>query len=81
MSIHPLLDFAIAHPWLAFGLAWPFGLTLVAICMQVSVNIDTAMRLVHAYAAQVSNLVVVMIKGYPPANTPPIVALQQEDEQ
>jgi hypothetical protein len=72
----PLLDWASANPWLAFGLSFPTAMVIVSMAWLVAASCENAMNLILRLVNQVVNGAVILFRGYAPMPDEP-----EPDEQ
>ncbi len=65
-----IFTFISEHPFYAFLLAWPIGLTIISICWQLATTLENGMNLILRLANQFTNAFVIAVRGYMPMPPP-----------
>lgn len=65
-----IFTFISEHPFYAFLLAWPIGLTIISVCWQFATTLENAMNLILRLTNQLANAFVIAVRGYMPPPPP-----------
>ncbi len=69
--MHPLLQFCVDHPYVAFFMAWPVALTLISICWSITQGITSMAQSVVNLALGLAYQVTLIMRGHPPHSPSP----------
>ncbi len=66
MTDNWLLNFVFDHPFIAFLMLWPIGLSLITVSWLVASSMENGMNLILRLANLAVNAFVITVRGYAP---------------